>query len=238
MHKANQAMTIFPAVAIMLLLALPVQAGTLRQGRGFTLMDAQAHAFTLADVVPPLEDRAPRMAAEAWLRQALAEEGWQVRIVARTPDRYGRQRARVLRKDADLATRMIAAGQARVGFDIPDPARARALLAAEAEARAAGRGLWAGWQPLAFADAGAQAGRYGLVEGRIQRVETHKGHVFLAFGEDWRSDPTGFIPAAAVPRFTGLDALAGKNVRLRGWIEEKNGPSMLLVQPYAVEVLP
>lgn len=208
---------------------------------GFTLVNTQGERYALADIVPPAFDKDAISTAEQWLRGALSEYAWEAKTIRKTPDRYGRYEARFLAKDREgLAEAMLRAGMARVSFDIPFAHRAQALLAIEAQAQQAQRGLWPRWHSVAFEAAGPLSGQYGLVEGKVLRIEEHNGHRFLAFGEDWRTDPTGFIPAKAVSRFNDppLEALIGRNVRLRGWIEEKNGPSLLLVQPYALEVLP
>jgi hypothetical protein len=208
---------------------------------GFTLVNPQGARYAIADIVPPAFDKEEISIAEQWLRRVLSDVVWEVRPVRKTPDRYGRHEARFIAKNHEgLAESMLRAGMARVGFDIPYAARASALLAIEAKARKAQRGLWPRWPAVAFESASTMSGQYGLVEGRVLRIEEHNGHRFLAFGEDWRTDATGFIPAKVVPRFREppLAALIGRNVRLRGWIEEKNGPSLLLVQPYTLEVLP
>lgn len=207
---------------------------------GFTL-EQGGQTYTLADIVPPLTDEKMRKAAEGWLSQQLSREAWRIQPLGPQPDRYGRTPARFYpTKGMDLAMRMVRQGYASVSFDIPYAKRSAALLAQEQKARQEGRGLWESEHPFDFLQSEAAEGRYGQVEGRILSVDKHNGHVFLAFGSDWRSDPTGFIPARAVARFTDptLDALVGKQVRLRGWIEEQNGPSILLVQPYALEIVP
>lgn len=238
MHKPDNQTIFFSLVAVLLLFARPLSAEALHLGRGFTIHDTKTRSFTLADATPPLADRALRLQARNWLRKELEKGGWQVHPVGQMPDRYGRRRVHLVRGEADLAVRMVESGHAMAGFDIADATRAARLISAEKRARSAGRGRWMKERPHPFAEALSWVGHYALVEGRIERVETHQGHVFLAFGEDWRTDATGFIPAAAVPRFERLPELAGKHVRLRGWIEEKNGPSILLVQPYAIEVIP
>lgn len=227
-------------LGLLLVMASPLHALSLTLERGFTLRASPAggQTYTLADVIPAA-DTPVGAQAEAWLRQALAEAGWKPQPVDHRPDRYGRLRARFEAPGRpSLAESLVREGLAWVAGDIPDATRARALLAIEAEARQARRGLWKDWEPIPFAQATQHAGRFGLVVGRVRQVDSHKGHRFLAFGEDWRTDPTGFIPASVASRFENLEALAGRDVRLRGWIEEQNGPSILLVQPYAIEVLP
>ena len=217
---------------------VPTTAAALTLEKGFTLRATDGRIFTLANIVPAMATETQRAASEDWLRKALEAQRWTPIPTGQPPDRYGRLPGRFKAGQTDLATAMLRDGWAWVSFDIPLATRAAKLLAVEAEARMAKRGLWRDTHPIPFAEAAPARGRYGFVEGRVLRVEERKGHRFLAFGEDWRSDPTGFIPASVVPRFEGLDALPGKPVRLRGWIEEQNGPSILLLQPYALEVLP
>lgn len=227
-------------LTVLLAMASPLHALPLTLERGYTLRDLSGdQAYALTDIVPAAADSPTGSEAEAWLQQALAKNDWQPHPIDPRPDRYGRLRARF---DASglpsLEEAMVGEGLAWVASDIPNATRAARLLAVEAKARKAGRGLWKNWEPVPFAKAAKYTGRFGLVEGRVQQVDTHKGHRFIAFGEDWRTDPTGFIPASAAARFHDLEALAGRTVRLRGWIEEQNGPSILLVQPYAIEILP
>ncbi|MBY0355378.1 MAG: thermonuclease family protein [Rickettsiales bacterium] len=223
------------------MLMYPLQLLALTQGPGYSVQDPSGHSYQIADIVPPFDDPQQMNAAMAWLGHTLKNNHWKAHPLTPRADRYGRLMARVrsMAQD-DLAESMLRAGHAMVAFDIPDPKRAAKLLAIETDARQSQRGIWASRTTLPFDKAEAKTGRYVQVEGRVVRVDHHKGHIFLAFGEDWRTDPTGFIPAGAAPRFSQNDLMqyAGKNVRLRGWLEEQNGPSILLVQPYAIEMLP
>jgi micrococcal nuclease len=67
------------------------------------------------------------------------------------------------------------------------------------------------------------------------------GRIYLNFADDWRSDFTISIeqdvPALAA---AGIDlkGLAGKPVRVRGWIEWRNGPMIAATHPEQLELLP
>jgi hypothetical protein len=124
-----------------------------------------------------------------------------------------------------------------------DPSVAAALLASEEAARHAARGLWAEarFQARASERAAADVGSYQLVEGRIVQAMRVGPRLYLNFGEDWRTDFTVVIAAKALPRFAaiGIDParLAGRAVRVRGMIEDLNGPLIEIDEPAALEVL-
>jgi hypothetical protein len=68
------------------------------------------------------------------------------------------------------------------------------------------------------------------------------GRVYLNFASDWRSDFTISIERKDVAAFVsaGLDpmALAGKRVRVRGWLAWRNGPMIEATHPEQIELLP
>ncbi len=142
--------------------------------------------------------------AEEAKREAarLAGEGMvSVSPAPAAPDRYGRLHAAVRLADGrSLAVMLVTAGFARVRlFPNEKPCLAN-LLAAEAEARAANKGLWA---LPAFAvrraddpSLQAQTGLYELVEGRVAAVGHGKYMVFLDFGRDYRRDFSIMVPQA------------------------------------------
>jgi endonuclease YncB( thermonuclease family) len=93
-----------------------------------------------------------------------------------TPDRYGRQPAFVFLASSDTPVQnlLLAQGEALVSGTIADKDCAAALLAAEAEARRAKRGIWA--DPAAIKNAEspgdilAGIGRFTVVEGKVLSV--------------------------------------------------------------------
>ncbi len=162
------------------------------------------------------------------------------------PDRWGRVPALLFRAGppAEAGAMLARDGFARVAPDGSVHACAAARLAAEGEARAAGRGLWgeparAVLGPGDAAGLAAQAGGMAIVQG-ILHVHESRGALYLALGRDRR----GF--AAVVSRRdvrafakAGLDLrdYEGTPVRLRGDLDARFGPRMRLTDPDAVESL-
>lgn len=92
------------------------------------------------------------------------------------------------------------------------------------------------WSEPAYAERAAYRTRelmryrstYQLVMGRVARVATAGGRRYLNFGTDWREDFTVGIASAALRADPGwaaaLQAMEGRVLRVRGWIERRNGP--------------
>lgn len=141
---------------------------------------------------------------------------------------------------------LVRQGWARV-YSLSDNAACTGeLLMLEDEARAARRGLWASGF-YAVCDAAAVdrmrrlSGTYQLVEGRVLEVADVQDWIFLNFEEDWREDFTVVIEKKQAKAFAeaGLDlaSLAGKPIRVRGWLEWRYGPSIKAAHPEQIEVL-
>jgi hypothetical protein len=159
-------------------------------------------------------------------------------------DRWGRERLALKEPSgADVAERLIAAGLALVDPEAQGPAL-EGLLALEAEARRAGRGIWAQGD-LVVQDALRVRGGVGdlvLVEGRVQKVAWAGDRLYLNFAADERRDFTLRAERAVARALAraGLDlaALAGRSVRVRGWLIQAGGPMVEVTGPAQVELLP
>ena len=164
-------------------------------------------------------------------------------------DRHGRALAQVMvTGDAPVWVQqaMLAQGQARV-YSFPDNRSCLPeLMAAETRARAGGLGIWADtYYRVRRADRPADlvqlAGRYELVEGRVLAAEKLGAQVFLNFGRYFKEDFTAVIDARALRLFaeSGLDParLGGALVRVRGWIDDRDGPRIAVTHPEQIEVL-
>ena len=180
-------------------------------------------------------------------------EGKIVRLsyAGQTRDRYRRALAHVHVIAADggetwLQARLVETGAARVLSHADNRAAARDLLVLEGHARAAGRGLWS--DPAhavrdTHPDALAQdIGSVQLVEGRvIEATQLRSGRIYLNFGADYRTDFTVMIEAEDAPAFdaAGLTpaALETRRIRVRGWIEDENGPMIRIDHPERIELL-
>lgn len=141
---------------------------------------------------------------------------------------------------------MVAKGLARV-YSFPDNRKCLdQLFAAEGRARMAGLGIWrdpyysvrAADQPESFID---RVGHYELVEGRVLLADQRSGRVYLNFGRFWKEDFTAVIEAPALRLFKtdGLDpaTLEGALVRIRGWVDDRDGPRIEITHPEQIEVL-
>ncbi len=186
-------------------------------------------------------------AAAAVLRDLVSDRAVRLDAAPAQVDRYGRRVTRVAAIDGtELGERLVALGVALVGpapRDVADgPCRAR-LLAIEAAARVARRGLWA---DATFAlDAAddplivTRAGRYVIVEGRVVGLGKAGRTRYLNFGRRWSLDFTATIAESegAWPRGWGIapDALAGSRVRVRGWLEADDGGLVRLGRPEDLE---
>ena len=162
-------------------------------------------------------------------------------------DRHGRLIGQVFLEDGTwLQAAMVTAGLARAYSFADNRACAGELLKAEAGARAERRGVWA--EPYYAvrdaarpADIVERAGYYELVEGRVLLADRVGTTIYLNFGRYWKEDFTVTIDNKAQKLFaeTGFDPLAleGALVRVRGWIEDHDGPRVAVTHPEQIEVL-
>mgnify|MGYP006265877657 CR=1 FL=1 len=158
-------------------------------------------------------------------------------------DRYGRVLAQMERADGLwVQGEMLRRGMARV-YTFPDNrALAAPMLRLEAEARAAGRGIW----DLVFyrirrPDALERMDFYEIVEARVHETASVGGRVYVNFGPDYRTDFTLSLPSRERNLFVkaGKDplALTGQMVRVRGWVYYRNGPMIDLTHPEQLEII-
>jgi hypothetical protein len=172
------------------------------------------------------------------------------RAGAAETDRYGRLAAQVFIIEAGaerwFQADLVGAGLAQVSSRVGDAACARTLFAAEQAARDAKLGLWA--DPYYVmnkaedrADVLKGRGRFALVEGKVLSVRESGGTIYVNFGRRWSEDFTVTIAKRNEKAFTaaGLEPkkLAGRRVRIRGWVEQRGGPWVDAARPEQIEVL-
>ena len=162
------------------------------------------------------------------------------------PDRYGRIAALVHDDGGELVQeRLVLSGAAIARPGAVEEACAVHLLASEAEARSQGRGIWRGagtaLQATDVTSLSARSGLYALVQGRVVSVGYGSRMVFIDFGRNFRADFTIMVPEGPLSRLREagfpLDFLVGRDVRVRGVIEESGGPAIRLTHPLALELL-
>jgi hypothetical protein len=191
----------------------------------------------------------------AWPDNALAilrqQVGRDVRVAGpEGRDRWARRTLHLGAGDAghegDLGRRLVAEGLAVVDpRNLPAPC-GRGLLALEAAARTAGLGLWAGdrYKPIPAGDVARlneRIGRFVLVEGRVRSVGERASWTYLNFSGDWSTDFTVGIPKRIWDRtmgqHSGAASLRGREVRVRGILENRGGPALTILDPGVIEVL-
>ncbi len=159
-------------------------------------------------------------------------------------DRYETLWAQLWLGDTWLQALLIEAGVAVAWPREGQTACFGALRALESVARAAKRGVWRDWPRSVTApkQLGTLArGQFVLLEGRVKSVGKTSSRTYLNFGDDYGSDTSAVIERKHLKRFRSagieLDKLAGKDLRLRGFLDHRNGPSLTLAFPEQIEQL-
>jgi endonuclease YncB( thermonuclease family) len=216
-------------------------------GRSFVLDDGRE--IRLASLAaPPAETSAAGQAARAALGAMLTGATVELRGVAAAPDRYGRTVAYAFAagepQPRSIAHAMLAAGHARLGVETGDPACAAELLSQERDARTAKLGLW-GAPEYAILAAGdltglvAGQGHFAVVEGKVLSVRESGGTIYVNFGRRWSQALTVTISKRQERIFSGAGrepkALENRRLRVRGWIEVRNGPRIEASRPEQIE---
>jgi endonuclease YncB( thermonuclease family) len=163
-------------------------------------------------------------------------------------DRYGRLAAYVFSPAAGLEASMqhdmVSRGLALVASHGNGPACVTELRARERDARVAGRGLWADskYAVQRADDPGSvlgARGRMAVVEGRVLSVRESGGTIYVNFGRRWSQDFTVTIAKRNERTFTsgGLPPkqLEHRQVRVRGWVEDRGGPWIEATSPEQIE---
>lgn len=233
-------------------------AGEVASAHAFTIPaeDGTETRVILAGVATPRAETAPEAAvlARAHLEALLSEAGAGLSIIPAAEgdslDRYGRVQARAVftrgAERVDVGGEMIADGWAvvwpRDGLNLP----LDDFMAREADAREQARGAW-GLGAFAVRDSdpdrlAQHLDSAQIVEGRVTSTgEARNGRVFLNFGADWRTDFTISASRATRNRFEAagvrLETLDGAVVRARGWLQDENGPMIILTHPAQLDIL-
>jgi len=220
----------------------PIGTVTATQARdGRTLLLADGRALRLAAIEPSPHGRAK-------LQELAAGQTLRLQALGSDHDRYGRLTAFAFAGDGDrsLQAVLLAAGEARVAARVGSRACAEALLAAEQDARAARRGLWAdpNFAPLAAKNlSGLAAGKglFMLVEGKVLSVRARGGTIYMNFGRRWTRDFTVVILRRREKEFAaaGVDPkqLEGRRIRVRGFVEQRRGPVIEAEWPEQIELV-
>lgn len=138
---------------------------------------------------------------------------------------------------------LLALGLAQVKTGQRNPEMAAQMYALETKARASKIGIWEDGHSAVITpeETPEHLNSFQIVEGRVESVATRNNRTYVNFGKDWRTDFTVSITSGDRRRF--LKAVVnpmdwgGKTIRVRGWIDEYNGPYIQITHPEAVEIL-
>lgn len=187
----------------------------------------------------PLADEAKQALARLALGKPLT-----LAFGGRRVDRHRRTLAHLFDADGTwLQGALLRLGLARVYSFADNRALVPEMLAREAEARTAGRGIWTDPFYAVRTPAGSarHIGGFELVEGRVREVAVVRGRAYLNFGADWRQDFTVTLSPADRRRFEAEGIVPedyrGRIVRVRGWLKSYNGPMIEITHPEQIEVI-
>lgn len=189
--------------------------------------------------------RAWPLAAEAreHLAKLIGEMPLTLHFGGAREDRHGRILAHLTRPDGLwIQGAMLEAGYARVYTFDDNRSLIAEMLRLEAAARAARRGLWgdAYYRIRSVGDLAGTTDSFQIVEGRVLAVGLSRDRAYLNFGPDYKTDFTVAIAKRDYKHFgRGFDPKRydGRMVRVRGWIEAINGPSIDVTHPEQIEVI-
>jgi endonuclease YncB( thermonuclease family) len=228
---------------------------TITDGRSFVLDDGRE--IRLAGIEVPFPPAAGEsgtravagLSARTALASIVADREVELRRNGAVADRYGRALAFVhLGGDGaprSVAHEMLGRGFALFSADVGDRACADELLAQERSARQAKLGLWG--EPYyvilgagGLAELEAERGHFTVVEGKVLSVRESGGTIYVNFGRQWSQALTVTILKRHERTFTaaGMEPkkLENRRLRVRGWIEERNGPRIEATHPEQIEL--
>ncbi len=153
-----------------------------------------------------------------------------VRLLSDKPDRYGRKPAHIYLKDG----RWVQGELVREGKATPFPYPGETTFI---------RDLYLLETPKAYSALSETLplDKFVIIKGRVIDVAMVKGITYLNFGNNWRTDFTIKFSKKAQKKFRAfgfdLPTLKEREVRIRGWVFQQNGPMIAPEHPAQLEVI-
>ncbi len=86
----------------------------------------------------------------------------------------------------------------------------------------------------------AKVNAFTIVEGLVLSVGQAGSRIYLNFGNNWQRDFTVIVAKRNAKRFKGmignLKELAGRKIRVRGWMVSDRGPMIEVYYPGQIEL--
>ena len=208
--------------------------------------------FVLADVLAPkayalrLSDRAYHAQSATILSKIVTQKQPVLSDVAAAKTRWGAQgrfRSPFQYAQQTIEELLVSRGAVRVAPQSDGRDQIEKLLKVESIARENQRGLWglSAYQVFDAKNAQDAIGGYSLIEGAPVEVSRHGGRVYINFGKDYDTDFTAVITSRAYDRWVRegypLDKLAGRALRLRGYVRDFRGASLDVTHPQQIEII-
>lgn len=203
---------------------------------GLTLVLDDGARLRLADLVIPAWPDDLRAAARRLDKRLARHIGDTLAYRADgTPDARGRQRGQVWVQGGWLQADLVSRGLARVAPERHQSCAAP-LAAMEADAAARRSGAWSRsryWptdEPWPLTNA---TGTYQVFRGTVHAVAKTASGTYVNFGPNRWTDITALVTEGAAKRIgdEALAAMAGREVVLRGWVRQANGPMIDVRHP-------
>jgi endonuclease YncB( thermonuclease family) len=199
----------------------------------------------LAGIIPPGDVDGDAAAMDALTGLTLGNPV-RLRYGGLSRDRYQRATAQLYLiggPEIWLQSALISSGHAIVAGFAEDRSCLAALLAVEREARDAGAGLWLRRSPTDAWSGELRSGgaRFELVEGEVVSIGRRERTVYLNFGHDWSTDFTVSLAVADADTIEAeggsFDDLVGRRIRIRGWLDQWDGPWIRVDHAEQIELL-
>ncbi|HJT07889.1 MAG TPA: thermonuclease family protein [Stellaceae bacterium] len=181
--------------------------------------------------------------AKAALETLVVGQEVELRFAGNRRDRWGRILAQVFVGTRWVQGELIRRGLARVASAADNRVGIVDLLAREARARQARRGIWRDhfYAVREAGEAGRYSGSFQIVEGEVADTALVEGQLFVNFGADWRTAFSLRLSPEALRLFRreGIAAasLKGARLRVRGWVHGSERPIIDVTHPEQIERL-
>ena len=166
-------------------------------------------------------------------------------------DRYGRKPVHVWQSDEWVQGRLLKQGHALVQAPLSGGSvQARdaclaALQRSEKQGEVARAGFWRG-ETAVFDAANVEKlsenkGKFVLIRGKVLSIGDRSRRLYLNFGSNWSQDFTVSVVKSGSGAFKGdvkrLSGLKNRTIRVRGILEERQGPLIRLFDDSQIEIL-
>jgi micrococcal nuclease len=178
--------------------------------------------------------------AKQALEKLISNQSITLQLTDKKRDRHNRLLGQAYAGSTWLQGAMLNEGYAMVySFSDTPHDLTQKMLAEERSARAAKRGIWSHpyYRIITPEETPEYINRFKLVEGKVESVRMSHGNIYINFFKEWKGRFALFISRKHAEAFAGsnLNALEGKTIRVRGWINYHNAPMINLSHPGEIE---